>query len=80
MFHWTILTARHVSNKLYGEIDMLSWDDFNSEEAQAAPAIKQSIPEPAKAQAQPMFKKPQLPQCTGAPATNAPIEHWLASS
>ena len=39
----TILTARHVSNFIK-EVDMLSWDDFNSEETQKTPAA-----EPAQA-------------------------------
>jgi hypothetical protein len=35
---------------------MLNWDEYNKEEAQAAPAIKSAIPEEAK-QAQPLVKE-----------------------
>ena len=35
---------------------MLNWDEYNKEEAQAAPAIKSAIPEEVK-QAQPIVQE-----------------------
>ena len=62
----TILTARHVSNFIK-EVDMLSWDDFNSEETQKTP-----VAEPAKAQVA-MQQTAVVNDDAVTPAKNPPI-------
>ena len=42
---WMILTAKPVNNT---EKEMLNWDEYNKEETQVAPAIKNTVPEAPK--------------------------------
>jgi hypothetical protein len=57
-----ILTAKHVSNK-NTEKKMLNWDEYNKEDTQVAPAIKNTTTEPPKhaepiAQSEPVAETP----------------------